>query len=164
MESYLAEQGPIQEAVSMLKDAKSVLFLGRGISAPVAKEGALKLMEVAYIPCLAYPAGEIKHGPIALLEDESPVVVVAPNDSLQVKTMSAIHECRARGARIILIHQEGDSIASEGDISIAVPKTHELLSPLLTVLPLQLISYYTALERGCNVDRPRNLAKSVTVE
>ncbi len=164
MEEYLESQGSIQEAVDLLKDAASVLFLGRGISAPVAKEGALKLMEVAYIPCLAYPAGEIKHGPIALLEEGSPVVVVAPNDSLQVKALSAIHECRARGAKIILIHEQGDSIASEGDISIAVPRTHEVLTPLLTVLPLQLIAYYTALSRGCNIDRPRNLAKSVTVE
>ncbi len=164
METYLESQGPILAAVELLKDAKSVLFLGRGISAPVAKEGALKLMEVAYIPCLAYPAGEIKHGPIALLEEGSPVVVVAPNDALQVKAQSAIHECKARGAKIILIHEEGDSIGSEGDISIAVPPTHEVLSPLLTVLPLQLIAYHTALARGCNVDRPRNLAKSVTVE
>ncbi|MDA0715202.1 MAG: glutamine--fructose-6-phosphate transaminase (isomerizing) [archaeon] len=164
MEGYLESQGDIMKAVELLKDAKCVLFLGRGISAPVAKEGALKLMEVAYIPCLAYPAGEIKHGPIALLEEGSPVVVVAPNDSLQVKALSAIHECRARGAKIILIHEEGDSISSEGDISIAIPKCHELLSPLLTVIPLQLIAYHTAVARGCNVDRPRNLAKSVTVE
>ena len=164
VEEYLESQGPIQEAVDLVKDAKSVLFLGRGISAPVAQEGALKLMEIAYIPCLAYPAGEMKHGPIALLEEGSPVIFIAPNDHVKTKTASAIHECRARGAKIILIHEEGDDIAQEGDVCISVPKVHELLSPLLTVVPLQLIAYHTALALGCDVDRPRNLAKSVTVE
>ena len=164
IEHYLENQGPILEAVNAVKDAKSVLFLGRGVSAPVAAEGALKLMEVAYIPCLAYPAGEMKHGPIALLEDGSPVIVIAPNDHVKQKTISAIHECRARGAKIILIHEEGDDISLEGDINIAVPKVHDLFSPLLTVIPLQLIAYHAALELGCDVDRPRNLAKSVTVE
>ena len=164
VEEYLANQGPIQEAVDLVKDAKSVLFLGRGISAPVAQEGALKLMEIAYIPCLAYPAGEMKHGPIALLEEGSPVIFIAPNDHVKAKTVSAIHECRARGAKIILIHEEGDEIAQEGDVCISVPPVHNLVSPLLTVVPLQLIAYHTALALGCDVDRPRNLAKSVTVE
>ena len=164
IEEYLENQGPILEAVEMIKDAKSVLFLGRGISAPVAKEGALKLMEIAYIPCLAYPAGEMKHGPIALLEEGSPVVFIAPNDHVKIKTISAIHECRARGAKIILIHEQGDDIVEEADISIPVPRVHSMLSPLLTVIPTQLIAYHTALARDCDVDRPRNLAKSVTVE
>ncbi|MBT5391091.1 MAG: glutamine--fructose-6-phosphate transaminase (isomerizing) [Euryarchaeota archaeon] len=164
IEEYLENQGPILEAVEMIKDAKCVLFLGRGISAPVAKEGALKLMEIAYIPCLAYPAGEMKHGPIALLEEGSPVIFIAPNDHVKVKTISAIHECRARGARIILIHEEGDEIAEEADICIPIPRVHPLLSPLLTVIPTQLIAYHAALALDCNVDRPRNLAKSVTVE
>ena len=164
METYFEDVGPIQEAVDLLSEASSVLYLGRGLSASVAKEGALKLMELAYIPCLAYPAGEMKHGPIALLEEGSPVVVVAPNDHLKEKTLSALHECKARGAKIILIHEEGDSIASEGDVSIAVPAIHPWLSPLLTVVPLQLLAYETALRLGRDVDRPRNLAKSVTVE
>ncbi len=164
IQSYLDERGPINEAVKLIKDSKSVLFLGRGVSAPVAREGALKLMEIAYIPCLAYPAGEMKHGPIALLEEGSPVVVIAPNDSLKEKTISSIHECRARGAKIILIHEEGDSIEIEADISIPVPSTEPILSPMLTVVPLQLIAYETALALGGDVDRPRNLAKSVTVE
>ena len=164
VDEYLSNPGPIKEVVKAVKDAKSVLFLGRGISAPVAREGALKLMEIAYIPCLAYPAGEMKHGPIALLEEGSPVIVVAPNDSLKDKTVSSIHECRARGAKIILIHEEGDSIAEEADISIPVPSTDPMFSPMLTVLPMQLIAYHTALALGCDVDRPRNLAKSVTVE
>ena len=164
VDKYLQNQGPIDEVVEVVKHAKSVLFLGRGISAPVAREGALKLMEIAYIPCLAYPAGEMKHGPIALLEEGSPVVVIAPNDSLKDKTVSSIQECRARGAKIILIHEEGDAIAEEADISIPIPATNPMFTPMLTVLPLQLIAYKTALELGCDVDRPRNLAKSVTVE
>jgi glucosamine--fructose-6-phosphate aminotransferase (isomerizing) len=164
METYFEDVGPIQEAVDLVAEASSVLFLGRGLSAPVAKEGALKLMELAYIPCLAYPAGEMKHGPIALLEEGSPVVVVAPNDHLKEKTLSALHECKARGAKIILIHEKGDSIGSEGDVSIAVPAIHPWLSPLMTVVPLQLLAYETAVRLGRDVDRPRNLAKSVTVE
>ena len=164
LEKYLEDPGPIMEAVDAVKNAKSVLFLGRGLSSPVASEGALKLMEVAYIPCLSYPAGEMKHGPIALLEEGSPVVVIAPDDEMKEKTAASIHECRARGARIILIHAEGDEIASEGDISIAVPRCDPLLTPLLTVIPTQLIAYHAGLALGCDVDRPRNLAKSVTVE
>lgn len=164
VDAYLSNPGPIEEVVNAVKDAKSVLFLGRGISAPVAREGALKLMEIAYIPCLAYPAGEMKHGPIALLEEGSPVIVIAPNDSLKDKTISSIQECRARGAKIILIHEVGDSIAEEADISIPVPSTDPMFSPMLTVLPLQLIAYHTALALDKDVDRPRNLAKSVTVE
>jgi len=164
IEEYLEDQGPIMEAVELVKNAKSVFFLGRGISAPVGKEGALKLMELAYIPCLAYPAGEMKHGPIALLEEGSPIIFIVPNDHVKEKTVSAIHESKARGAKIILIHEKGDDISLEGDVNIAVPKVHSLLSPLLTVVPLQLIAYHTALALGHDVDRPRNLAKSVTVE
>jgi glucosamine--fructose-6-phosphate aminotransferase (isomerizing) len=165
MEKYLQNPGPIDEAVDLVKEAKSVLFLGRGLSAPVASEGALKLMEIAYIPCLAYPAGEMKHGPIALLEEGSPVVVILPNDKHREKTLSSMHECRARGAKIILIHEEGDDeAAEEAEVSIPIPACSDLLSPLLTVVPTQLIAYRTALSLGCDVDRPRNLAKSVTVE
>ena len=164
IEAYLSEQGPIAEAVKAVINAKSVLFLGRGASASVAREGALKLMEVAYIPCLGYPAGEMKHGPIALLEEGSPVVVIAPQDEHRDKTLSNIQECKARGARIIIIHNGDREMAEQADISIVVPKTEPLLTPLLTVLPTQLIAYQAALALGCDVDRPRNLAKSVTVE
>ena len=164
METYLSNQGPIDEAVELVKNAKSVLYLGRGLSAPVASEGALKMLELAYIPCLAYPAGEMKHGPIALLEEGSPVLVIAPNDKHREKTISSMHECKARGAKIILIHEEGDSISEEADVAIAIPACDSLLSPLLSVIPTQLIAYKTALALGCDVDRPRNLAKSVTVE
>ena len=164
IEQYLSNPGPINEAVELVKNAKIVIYLGRGLSSPVASEGALKLMEIAYIPCLAYPAGEMKHGPIALLEEGSPVVVIAPNDKHREKTMAAMHECKARGAKIILIHEEGDSIAEEADVAIPIPACDPLLSPLLSVVPTQLIAYQTALALGCDVDRPRNLAKSVTVE
>jgi glucosamine--fructose-6-phosphate aminotransferase (isomerizing) len=164
VERYLKAPGPIDELVRMVQDASLVMFLGRGMSCAVAREGALKLMEVAYLPCLAYPSGEMKHGPIALLEKGSPVIVVAPHDSSQEKALSSLQECRARGARIALIHTEGDGMAEQGDVSIAVPQSHELLSPLLTVLPLQLLAYRAALALGRDIDRPRNLAKSVTVE
>ena len=165
IEQYLTRVGPMDEVVDAVKDAKHVLFLGRGPSAPVAREGALKLMEVAYIPCLAYPAGEMKHGPIALLEKDSPVVVICPNDKFREKTLSNVQECKARGAKIILIHDEGDEeAAEEADIAISVPATNSILSPLLTVIPLQLIAYHTAVKLDLDVDKPRNLAKSVTVE
>ena len=106
----------------------------------------------------------MKHGPIALLEEGRPVVVVAPDDAVKEKVASAIHECKARGARIILVCTEGDELANEADVAIEVPRTHPLCSPLLTVLPLQLLAYRTALALDLDVDRPRNLAKSVTVE
>ena len=162
--TYIEQPGPIEQAVELVTKAKSVLFLGRGISSPVASEGALKLMEIAYIPCLAYPAGEMKHGPIALIEENSPVVVIAPNDGVQDKTLNAIHECKARGAKIILIHEEGDPISETADVSIPIPSTIPMLTPLLSVLPTQLIAYHAALALDNDVDRPRNLAKSVTVE
>ena len=162
--SYLEQPGPIEQAVELVTKAKSVLFLGRGISSPVASEGALKLMEIAYIPCLAYPAGEMKHGPIALIEQDSPVVVIAPNDGVQDRTLNAIHECKARGAKIILIHEEGDPISETADVSIPIPSTMPMLTPFLSVLPTQLIAYHAALALDNDVDRPRNLAKSVTVE
>jgi glucosamine--fructose-6-phosphate aminotransferase (isomerizing) len=164
VEQVLANPGPINEVVDWVKQRRLTLFLGRGLSAAVAAEGALKLMEVAYVPCLAYPSGEMKHGPIALLEPGSPVIVIAPEDEVRDKTLSNLHECRARGARIALIHTEGDPIAQEADVSIPVPRTEKWFTPFLTVLPLQLLAYRAGLAMGCDIDRPRNLAKSVTVE
>ncbi len=161
---YLENPGPIDQIVDLVQNARLTLFLGRGFSAPVAAEGALKLMEVAYVPCLAYPSGEMKHGPIALLERGTPVIVVAPDDPVKDKTLSNLAECRARGASVVLIHTEGDPAASEADVAIAVPRTIESLTPLLTVLPLQLLAYKAGLRLGRDIDRPRNLAKSVTVE
>jgi glutamine---fructose-6-phosphate transaminase (isomerizing) len=161
---YLQKPPPLGEVVDWLMDCKMCLFLGRGFSAPVAAEGALKLMEVAYVPCLAYPSGEMKHGPIALLEKGSPVIVIAPEDEVRDKTLSNLQECRARGARIALIHTEGDPIAQEADVSIPIPKTDHWFSPFLSVLPLQMLAYQAGLAMGRDIDRPRNLAKSVTVE
>lgn len=164
VEQYLSNPGPIDRLVDLVTGARLTLFLGRGFSAPVAAEGALKLMEVAYTTCLAYPSGEMKHGPIALLEPGTPVIVVAPEDTVRDKTLSNLAECRARGAKIALIHTEGDPAAEEADVAIAVPPTLEWFTPLLTVLPLQLLAYKAGLRLGRDIDRPRNLAKSVTVE
>lgn len=164
VDTYLQNPGDIDSIVRWVCDSKITFFLGRGFSAPVAAEGALKLMEVAYIPCVSYPSAEMKHGPIALIDKGTPVIVVAPDDHLKSKTLSSLQECRARGARIALIHTEGDSIAEYGDISISIPRSSEIFSPLLTVLPLQLLAYKTGLALNRDIDRPRNLAKSVTVE
>jgi glucosamine--fructose-6-phosphate aminotransferase (isomerizing) len=162
---YLANPGPIDEAVSLIRDARYVLFLGRGFSYPVALEGALKLKEIAYVPCEAYPAGEMKHGPIAMLEEGTPVVFIAPGDAHRDKVISNMKEVEARGARLIVIHDEGDEeIAEVAHISIPVPHTTDFTSPLITVLPLQLMAYRAGLSLGRDIDKPRNLAKSVTVE
>jgi glucosamine--fructose-6-phosphate aminotransferase (isomerizing) len=165
VQAYLNDPGPIHAAVDLLEDATYALFMGRGPSWPVAMEGALKLKELAYIPCEAFPAGEMKHGPIAMLEEGTPVIVVCPDDGHRSKTLSNLQEVRARGAKVILIHNAGDAEAiALADVAIAVPKTDDLLTPLVTVLPLQLLAYQTALRLGREIDRPRNLAKSVTVE
>ncbi len=165
MAHYLDRPGPIDDAVELVRAARYVLFLGRGFSYPVALEGALKLKEVAYIPCEAYPSGEMKHGPIAMLEEGSPVVVVAPRDHQRDKAVGNLREVAARGARLIVVHTEGDDeIAELAHVSIPVPAVHEVVSPLVTVLPLQLLAYRTALALSRDIDKPRNLAKSVTVE
>ena len=164
VEKTLLTDNKIQTISGTFNEAKGSMFLGRGFSYPIALEGALKLKELSYVHAEGYPAGEMKHGPIALLEEGRPVVVVAPDDAVKDKVASAIHECKARGARIILVCTEGDELAQEADVAIEVPRTHTLCSPLLTVLPLQLLAYRTALALELDVDRPRNLAKSVTVE
>ncbi|MBN1334462.1 MAG: glutamine--fructose-6-phosphate transaminase (isomerizing) [Deltaproteobacteria bacterium] len=163
--AYLEDPGPVEAVADLVQHARYALFMGRGFSHAVALEGALKLKEVAYVPCEAYPAGEMKHGPIAMMEEGTPVVVVVPDDSVREKTLSNVQEVRARGARVVVVHSEGDpEAAAMGDLSIAVPRTLEILSPLLTVLPLQLLAYRTGVRLGRDIDRPRNLAKSVTVE
>jgi glucosamine--fructose-6-phosphate aminotransferase (isomerizing) len=165
IETYLQAPGQIDEAVQRLRDAPYVLFLGRGFSYPVALEGALKLKELAYIPCEAYPAGEMKHGPIAMLSDGAPVVFIAPSDTQRAKAISNMMEVQARGATVIAVHTVGDTeIADIADLSLPVPACPDYASPLLTVLPLQLLAYRTALALNRDVDKPRNLAKSVTVE
>jgi glucosamine--fructose-6-phosphate aminotransferase (isomerizing) len=141
------------------------MYLGRNASLPIALEGALKLKEISYIATDAYAAGEMKHGPIALLDESTPVVVVATASPVLEKLVSNIQEVRARGARVIAVATEGDTeIAAHADEVIRVPAANPLLSPLLAVIPLQLLAYFIAGRRGLNVDQPRNLAKTVTVE
>ena len=146
-------------------DATNALYLGRGVNFPVALEGALKLKEISYIHAEGYPAAEMKHGPIALIDANMPVVFVAPADEVYPKVVSNMQEVRARGGRIIAVTTEGNGeLGTLADYQLRVPATAPLLSPILTVIPLQLLAYHVAVLRGCDVDRPRNLAKSVTVE
>ncbi|MBE0661546.1 MAG: glutamine--fructose-6-phosphate transaminase (isomerizing) [Bacteroidales bacterium] len=165
VEKVLASNQHIKDIAFKFKDAKNALYLGRGCNFPVALEGALKLKEISYIHAEGYPAAEMKHGPIALIDKEMPVVVVATNKTIYDKVASNIQEVKARKGIIIAIVNEGDTTIEEmADYSIEVPETDELLSPLVATIPLQLFSYHIAVMRGCNVDQPRNLAKSVTVE
>jgi glucosamine--fructose-6-phosphate aminotransferase (isomerizing) len=155
----------IKDISKLFTFASNFIFLGRGLNFPVALEGALKLKEISYIHAEGYPAAEMKHGPIALIDEDMPVVFIATKDSSYEKVVSNIQEVKARKGRVIAIVSEGDSeVAKMVDFTIEVPSTHEVLQPLLTVIPLQLLSYYIAVLRGRNVDQPRNLAKSVTVE
>ena len=161
----LAKNDHIESIAKAYKDASNALYLGRGSSFPVALEGALKLKEISYIHAEGYPAAEMKHGPIALIDENMPVVVVAPNNGHYEKLVSNVQEVKAREGKVIAIVTEGDTeIINSADHVIEIPETLEALTPLLTVIPLQLLSYYIAVMRGCDVDRPRNLAKSVTVE
>jgi glucosamine--fructose-6-phosphate aminotransferase (isomerizing) len=155
----------IKYIAAMWKDASNALYLGRGYNFPVALEGALKLKEISYIHAEGYPAAEMKHGPIALIDENMPVVVIATNDSTREKVISNIQEVKARKGKILAIVKENDeTIAEMADYFIEIPETEEPLTPLLSVIPLQLLAYHIAVLRGCNVDQPRNLAKSVTVE
>ena len=161
---YLRESdGSLDDAVSLLKDADSAIFIGRGISAPVVQEGALKMMEVAYLPCLAYPGGELKHGPIALIEEGTPVIAVAPSCNEIELMESSIRECKARGAKVILITDNEGPITEFADIVLQTQSTGVEASPMINAIPLQLLAYKLGKIKGLNVDRPRNLAKSVTV-
>lgn len=156
---------PVQSLAERFYSASNALYLGRGYNFPVALEGALKLKEISYIHAEGYPAAEMKHGPIALIDEGMPVVVIALRDTLYEKVLSNIQEVRARGGWVIAIATQGDShIQRYAEEVLYVPEVPEPLSPLLTVLPLQLLAYYVAVKRGCDVDQPRNLAKSVTVE
>jgi glutamine---fructose-6-phosphate transaminase (isomerizing) len=148
-----------------IKDANNALYLGRGFNFPVALEGALKLKEISYIHAEGYPAAEMKHGPIALIDENMPVIVVTTNKSAYEKIVSNVQEVKARKGMVIAIVNEGDTMIKEiADYTIEIPHTEEVLTPLLSVVPLQLLSYYIAVMRECDVDQPRNLAKSVTVE
>ncbi len=161
----LESNDEIRKIAAEYRDHRNFLYLGRGIQFPVALEGALKLKEISYIHAEGYPAAEMKHGPIALIDANMPVVFVAPRDEVYRKVVSNMQEVRARNGRIIAIATEGDrDILDYADHVIYIPEVRKLISPLLTVIPLQLLAYHIAVMRGCNVDQPRNLAKSVTVE
>ncbi len=165
LQTILDNNDQIRNIAEKYKDAEDALYLGRGYLFPVALEGALKLKEISYIHAEGYPAGEMKHGPIALIDNNLPVIVVAPQDDYYEKILSNIREVKARQGNVITIVTEGDEKLKElSDDVITIPRSHPVMTPLLTVIPLQLISYHIALMRGCNVDQPRNLAKSVTVE
>ena len=155
----------VKKIAMKFKDAPNFLYLGRGLNFPVALEGALKLKEISYIHAEGYPAAEMKHGPIALIDENMPVVVIATNKTIYDKVLSNIQEVKARKGVIIAIVNKGDRMIHEAsDYVIEIPETEEIFSPLISVVPLQLLAYHIAVLRGCNVDQPRNLAKSVTVE
>jgi glucosamine--fructose-6-phosphate aminotransferase (isomerizing) len=165
VETILRDTSEIELIAEELKDKVNVLYLGRGYNFPAALEGALKLKEISYIHAEGYPAAEMKHGPIALIDENMPVIVIASKDSTYEKIISNIQEVKARRGKVIAVVNEDDTaIESLADHVIRVPHTLDLLSPILNVIPLQLLAYFIAVKRGCNIDQPRNLAKSVTVE
>ncbi|MHB1179929.1 MAG: glutamine--fructose-6-phosphate transaminase (isomerizing) [Daejeonella sp.] len=165
VETCLKSNDKIRTISEQFKDARNFLFLGRGSGFPVALEGALKLKEISYIHAEGYPAAEMKHGPIALIDEEMPVVFIATKNSSYEKVISNIQEVKARKGRVIAIVTEGDTVVTQmADYTIEIPDADEIFLPLLATIPLQLLSYHIAVLRNCNVDQPRNLAKSVTVE
>lgn len=165
IEEMLASDNTIMEITKSFENVHNCLYLGRGYNFPVALEGALKLKEISYIHAEGYPAAEMKHGPIALIDEQMPIVVIANKGSQYEKIISNVQEIKARSGKVIAIVSKGDtSIVDMADFSIEIPESSEVFTPLLTTIPLQLLSYHVALDRGCNVDQPRNLAKSVTVE
>jgi len=165
VERTLAVEPQVRALAERYADARNALYLGRGVTFPVALEGALKLKEISYIHAEGYPAAEMKHGPIALIDENMPVVCLAPKDPVYPKVVSNMQEVKARGGRIIAITSEGNGdLTNLADHQVAVPASPPLIAPVLTVIPLQLLAYHIAVLRGCDVDRPRNLAKSVTVE
>ncbi len=169
LEQALKTSRQIEDVASRFHTRADFLYLGRGINYPIALEGALKLKEISYIHAEGYPAGEMKHGPIALIDENMPVVALAPKDEVYEKMIGNIQEAKARGGTIIAITTDDDEtlthvIDGKNDSIIAVPATSPLLMPIVLALPLQLLAYHIAVRRGCDVDQPRNLAKSVTVE
>jgi glucosamine--fructose-6-phosphate aminotransferase (isomerizing) len=166
MADILARSEEVEQLANrFLSTTHNALYLGRGVNFPVALEGALKLKEISYIHAEGYPAAEMKHGPIALIDENMPVVFIAPRDAVHSKIVSNIEEVKARGGKVIAFVNAGDAeIERLADATFTIPETLDVLTPILTSIPLQLLSYYVAVRRGCNVDQPRNLAKSVTVE
>jgi glucosamine--fructose-6-phosphate aminotransferase (isomerizing) len=165
VEQVLQLNDQIKAIAEEFRDVPNFLYLGRGYNFPVALEGALKLKEISYIHAEGYPAAEMKHGPIALIDEEMPVAFIATKDSSYEKVVSNIQEVKARKGRVISVITAGDELIPKmSEFAIEVPAVHEALMPMVSVIPLQLLSYHIAVMRGCNVDQPRNLAKSVTVE
>ena len=164
IEEVLALDKPIEALASGFRDKHHALFLGRGTHFPIAQEGALKLKEISYIHAEAYPAGELKHGPLALVDEEMPVIAVAPNDHLLEKLKSNIHEVQARGGRMLVFAHHDAGVDETDTQVIKVPGTMRHLAAVLYTIPLQLLAYHVAVIKGTDVDQPRNLAKSVTVE
>jgi glucosamine--fructose-6-phosphate aminotransferase (isomerizing) len=161
----LEREADIEKIAMVLKEVRDCLYLGRGINMPIAYEGALKLKEISYVHAEGYPAGEMKHGPIALVDKDMPVICLAPKDPWYEKMISQIQQAKARGGTVIAVATDGDGLAaSMADHVMYIPETPWMLSPVVTVLPLQLLAYHIAALRGLDVDQPRNLAKSVTVE
>jgi glucosamine--fructose-6-phosphate aminotransferase (isomerizing) len=165
VDQALALDGRVLSLAERFVDKHHALFLGRGPMFPIAMEGALKLKEISYIHAEGYPAGELKHGPLALVDEDMPVVAVAPNDELLEKLQSNLQEVRARGGQLIVFSDPGSGFRDGEDTTvITLPKVHRLLAPIVYVVPLQLLAYHVAVLKGTDVDQPRNLAKSVTVE
>jgi glucosamine--fructose-6-phosphate aminotransferase (isomerizing) len=161
----LDREADVEKVAIAFKETKSALYLGRGINMPIAYEGALKLKEISYIHAEAYPAGEMKHGPIALVDKQLPVVAIIPQDPWHDKMISQVEQVKARGGVVVVVATEGDEKTEElADYVMEIPSTPWLLSPVTTVIPLQILAYHIATLRGLDVDQPRNLAKSVTVE
>jgi glucosamine--fructose-6-phosphate aminotransferase (isomerizing) len=165
IETVLHLDGELERLGHLHHTKSDFLYLGRGINYPIALEGALKLKEISYIHAEGYPAGEMKHGPIALITEEMPVVILAPKDRVYEKILSNIQEVKARDGIVIAVGSEGDhELPRKVDHFLAVPRTTPLLTPALLAIPMQLLAYHVAVRKGCDVDQPRNLAKSVTVE
>ena len=170
IEETLKSNDAIEDLARKLNQRRDFLYLGRGINYPIALEGALKLKEISYIHAEGYPAGEMKHGPIALIDEDLPIVAIAPNDHVLEKMIGNIQEAKARGGQVIVLtsqslaHAFDDILDPAGDVVLTVPDADPLLMPVLLTVPLQLLAYHIAVRRGCDVDQPRNLAKSVTVE
>ena len=165
LETVLAFDKFFSEAASMLAKFKGFLYMGRGVHFPIALEGALKLKELAYMHAEGYAAGEMKHGPLALIDERMAVVMIAPSDELYEKTVSNLEEARARGAKVIALGTgENTRLRDVSDAYLAIPASHWALNPILATIPIQLLAYHMAHSFGYDVDQPRNLAKSVTVE
>jgi glucosamine--fructose-6-phosphate aminotransferase (isomerizing) len=168
IEQAVKASSPTEKVAERFYSRTDFLFLGRGINYPIALEGALKLKEISYIHAEGYPAGEMKHGPIALIDEKMPVVAIAPNDHVFEKMIGNVQEAKARGGSVIAITTDGDprmaQVLDANDVNLSMPPTTALLTPIVMTIPLQLLAYHIAVRRGCDVDQPRNLAKSVTVE